>query len=88
MNDVADRRFHDQVVEIYNELRAAEQRGTPPDFSAEQVGALRQMAEVWVGFQTMGKIATWLQKVLKYVAWAVGAFLLYQGWSAGWFRGH
>ena len=76
-----------EAEEIYAALRHGELEGRSPDFTASQLAALRQMAEVWMGFQTMGKVATWLQRVLKYIAWAVGAFLLYRGWSAGWLRG-
>ena len=76
-----------EVEEIYGAVREAQAGGRSPDFTPAQLAALQQMAEVWMGFQTMGKVATWLQRVLKYIAWAVGAFLLYRGWSAGWLRG-
>ena len=51
-----------------------------------QIEAIKEMAEVWMGFRTMGHVAIWLQKVLKYVGWAAGGLILYKGWAAGWFN--
>ena len=86
MSEVADRRLYDQVVEILEKVRAHEPEA-PLVFNAEQVSALKAMAEVWMGLQTMGHIAKWAQGVLKYIGWAASAYVLYKAWTAGWFRG-
>ena len=86
MNDVADHHLYDQVVEILGKVRERQPAADPPTFNEAQIGAIKEMAEVWMGFRTMGHVAVWLQKVLKYVGWAAGGLILYKGWAAGWFN--
>ena len=90
MNDVANRRLFDQVVEIVRELREQEREAVSagPTFTPTpaQSKAILEMADFYLGFQVMGKVAIWAQKVVKYVGWLAGGVLLYKGWTAGWFK--
>jgi hypothetical protein len=52
---------------------AVEKAEHSPDFTEEEVEALKAVADAWRGLQAFGRVAVFLQKVAIYCGWLIGA---------------
>ena len=49
-------------------------------FTTEEAETLRQVAAVWKGLETFGKVAGVVRKVAIYLTWMVGAWYILKGY--------
>jgi hypothetical protein len=57
------------------------------EFTAEEVEALRAVADAWRGFEALGRVARVAQRVAIYVGWLVGAYLAVKFTMGEWVKG-
>lgn len=57
-------------------------------FNDDEAKALKQMAAMWRGLESFGALAAVVRKVLVWIGWAVGAWLLVKGVLLDWIKGH
>ena len=56
-------------------------------FDDDEAKALKQMAAMWRGLESFGLFAGAVRKVLVWIGWAVGFYLLIKGGLTDWIKG-
>lgn len=64
------------VLDILSELK----ENPPHNFTPQQIEALREITDFWLGMVTAGKIARSLARILQWTGWMVA---LYLWWKSG-----
>ena len=60
--------------------------GHAETFSPDEMDALRSIAQFWLGMQAVGRAATVLQSVAKWIGWALALYLAVKAGAIDWIR--
>lgn len=73
--------------EILEKMAALSEADEITIFDDDEAKALKQMAAMWRGLESFGVLAGVVRKILVYVGWAVGFYLLIKGGLTDWIKG-
>lgn len=57
-----------------------------PAFDENELEALRSIAQFWLGMQAVGRAATVLQSIVKWIGWALALYLAIKAGAIDWIR--
>ena len=55
-------------------------------FTAEEVRALKEMANAWHGLEAFGRVASVVRKILAYVGWMIAGYLAIKLMLSDWLK--
>lgn len=57
-----------------------------PDFTPEEIRALRAVADVWRGLEAFGRVASFVKAITQYLGWAIALYLAFKVGLIDWVR--
>lgn len=65
---------------------AVEKAEHSPDFTKEEIDALKRVADAWRGLESFGRVAGIVRRMLVFLGWMVAAWIAIRFALADWIR--